>query len=84
MQKLNYCRPCTHDFGSVSLFDRHRLGTHEYTFRQGLDRDPPAENGRRCLSIQEMETKGWELDDRGRWVDPEKVAQARRAFAKAA
>ena len=64
--------------------DRHRVGVHEYTYGEGLRLNPPREDGRRCLSLEEMEGKGWELDARGRWVDPVKVEQARRAFAKAA
>jgi hypothetical protein len=28
-----------------------------------------------------MCTRGWELDGRGRWVDPAKVEQARKAFS---
>jgi hypothetical protein len=57
---LNLCRPCGLDFASVAAFDRHRVGDHE------LDH-PEHENGRRCLTVDEMPTKGMELDPRGRW-----------------
>jgi hypothetical protein len=41
-------------------------------------------NKRRCLDSQEMEAKGWELNERGRWVDPVRLQASRAAFAKAA
>jgi hypothetical protein len=40
--------------------------------------------GRRCLDEDEMEAKGWELNDRGRWVDPVRLHVSREAFARAA
>lgn len=79
---LNYCRPCGNDFGSVTLFDAHRVGKHEYTHAEGLQRTPPRSDGRRCLTVDEMHEKGWERNARERWIDPEKVAQARKAFPK--
>lgn len=65
---MNLCRRCRRDFGSVELFDRHRVGRHAYTFAEGLDRG--VEDGRRCLDAGEMEDAGWRLDSRGRWIDP--------------
>lgn len=56
--KMNYCRSCDQDFGSVSAFDRHRVGTHDYTYREGVKRDPPVEDGRRCLDLEELERGG--------------------------
>jgi hypothetical protein len=67
---LNLCCACLQDFGSVELFDRHRIGKHAYNFAEGLDMDPPREDGRRCLDPSEMESLGWRLNSRGRWVDP--------------
>src|SRR3954453_973250 len=53
----NYCRPCATDFGSVAAFDSHRTGVHEYTYSEGLLLNPPREDGRRCLSTQEIENR---------------------------
>lgn len=51
---MNLCVACGLDFGSVKAFDRHRVGTHEYTYSEGakLGRD----DGRRCLSEDEIES----------------------------
>jgi hypothetical protein len=57
---------------------------YEYTLEQGLKLDPPREDGRRCLDSNQMEAKGWGLDDRGRWLDPVRLQASREAFAKAA
>ena len=80
----NGCSGCGQDFTSTSLFDRHRVGRCEYTVEQGLELDPPCEDGRRCLDVDEMNAKGWELNDRGRWLDPVRLQASREAFAKAA
>lgn len=76
---LNYCRGCSQDFGSVELFDRHRVGKHDYTYIEGLQMKPRRIDGRRCLSVEEMVEKGWTLGMRGRWMDPAraKVVPAR-------
>jgi hypothetical protein len=80
----NGCSACGQDFTSTSLFDRHRVGLYRYTFEQGLKLDPAREDGRRCLDEDEMTAKGWELSDRGRWVDPVRLQASREAFARAA
>lgn len=81
MSYLNYCRACRTDFASVEAFDRHRVGSHEYTYAQGFEAAPPPgwavyhdpaewapnENGRRCLDPDEMVAAGLELDPRARW-----------------
>jgi hypothetical protein len=67
---VNLCRACGQDFGSVSLFDRHRVGVHAHTYSEGLKFDPPVEDGRRCLYVDEMKERGWTLGKRGRWLDP--------------
>lgn len=66
---MNLCC-CGEDFNSVELFDRHRVGTHAFTFLEGLRLDPPREDGRRCLDAAEMRELGWRLNGRGRWIDP--------------
>jgi hypothetical protein len=77
----NWCSACGQDFTSVELFDRHRVGVHAYTYTEGLKLDPPAEDGRRCLVIEEMQANGWTEDARGRWVDPARSERAREAFS---
>jgi hypothetical protein len=47
----NWCASCGEDFSSSTLFDRHRVGRHEYTQSDGLSFDPPREDGRRCLFL---------------------------------
>jgi hypothetical protein len=54
MTYLNLCRSCGCDFASVSGFDRHRAGSYQYTFSEGLELDPLREDGRRCLDADEM------------------------------
>ena len=81
---LNGCGACGSDFTSLELFDRHRVGTHAYTYVEGLRFDPPREDGRRCLSLEEMAAKGWEQDARSRWVDPARSGRASERFAEAA
>jgi hypothetical protein len=64
---MNLCRACRQDFGSVTAFDRHRVGKHAYTFPQGLDMEPSREDGRRCLDPDELEALGLVLNSLGRW-----------------
>ena len=56
--KLTGCRcqccACGEYFGSVAVFDRHRIGRH------GVDR--------RCLSRSDMSALGWVQNDRGFWI----------------
>jgi hypothetical protein len=80
---MNLCRSCNQDFGSVSLFDRHRVGAYEPGNYKGHIEDWSPELGRRCLDEEEMTERGWELDARGRWTDPVQVERARRNFAPA-
>lgn len=64
---MNLCTSCGADFSSVSAFDRHRIGSNQYDFREGLEMDPPRLDGRRCMDEAEMLAGGLELDRRGRW-----------------
>jgi hypothetical protein len=61
---MNLCRGCGQDFSSVKTFDRHRVGGHEYLW------SPERPNGRRCLSVSEIQGLGWTLNKWGRWLDP--------------
>jgi hypothetical protein len=78
LDPLNQCSACGADFTSVRLFDAHRVGVHEY------DCSPERPDGRRCLSSEEKQAKGWEKDGRGRWFDPARVADARARLRPAA
>ncbi|SRR5580765_2275242 len=49
-----YCTSCGRDFSGDKLFDRHRIGKHEYTYSEGLNSIPPLEDGRRCMTTDEM------------------------------
>jgi hypothetical protein len=46
------------DFAGDSYFDKHRIGTHAYTYLEGLKFNPPVEDGRRCMSLEEMRKVG--------------------------
>ena len=83
MTNLNLCRSCGCDFASVSAFDRHRTGSYEYTFVEGLALDPSRDDGRRCQDADEMTGAGMALDARGRWTIAADVERARRGFARA-
>jgi hypothetical protein len=81
---LNGCSGCGCDFTSVAIFDLHRVGKHAYSYSEGVAMEPMRENGRRCLTSDEMSERGWSIDPKGRWFDPERVEAARRAFSYAA
>ena len=80
----NLCRSCRQDFSSVKMFDAHRVGVHDYTYSEGVSMEPTREDGRRCLDPTEMKAKGWALDSRGHWCNPEASAAAREAFEELA
>ena len=78
---LNLCTACGHDFGGITLFDRHRVGEYPQTgpadYRDRLtlglvpkDEDWKPAFGRRCLDTEEMLAKGWHQDPKGRWRLP--------------
>jgi hypothetical protein len=56
---LSFCTTCGHDFSGDRMFDRHRVGKHDYTYTEGLRMSPPREDGRRCLTPEEMRELGW-------------------------
>jgi hypothetical protein len=65
---MNTCGACGEDFGSLAAFDLHRIGKHEYTYDEGVRMDPPREDGRRCLTGDEMRgSPSFEVNRRGRW-----------------
>lgn len=77
---MNLCSGCGEDFGSVAAFDAHRIGTFAYTLENGLKLDPPREDGRRCLDIDEFPAKGFVRNARGAW-SLEKALLAARALS---
>ena len=79
---MNLCRSCSLDFGSLWAFDAHRVGKHAYTYLEGLDMDPPCEDGRRCLTEPEMTAAGWNRGSSGRWRTPSRVAVSARRGAQ--
>jgi hypothetical protein len=64
---LNLCSGCREDFGSLTMFDAHRVGKHAYTLTEGWRMESPREDGRCCLSVDEMLERGWKRDRHGRW-----------------
>jgi len=75
---VTLCRPCGEQFSGTSAFDRHRVGTHEYTFQQGIDHG--VDDGRRCLAPSEMIAKGMSLNAKGCWQIDASVESARDYF----
>ena len=74
---MNLCRACNENFGSVLAFDKHRVGKHAYTFKEGLMMYPPKANGRRCLSTEEMVESGFVKNTRDTWSLQETLEKAR-------
>jgi hypothetical protein len=72
---MNVCGACGLDFGGIAAFDAHRVGRHEYTLAQGLQMDPPREDGRRCLDLDELLGLGFVQNAYGRWTTPENVSR---------
>jgi hypothetical protein len=58
------CGDCGSDFGGQTILRRHRAGS---------------KRSKRCLTATEMKSKGWRLDDKGRWrlPAPERFKNAR-------
>ena len=54
------CPACGDYFGSVVVFDRHRVGN--------FGRPGEIVNTRRCLAPAEMEARGWVRNQRGFWI----------------
>lgn len=56
------CSCCGERFNSVSIFDRHRVGSYQECSAL-----------RRCLSIDEMVVRGWERNARGFWIERQRI-----------
>ena len=70
---LNFCRSCNRDFSSVSAFDKHRVGKHEYVY------DLFHQDGRRCMTFDELKENGFDLNQRNRWFLVEDAERLRKA-----
>jgi hypothetical protein len=66
----NQCSACGEDFAAVSAFERHRVGKHDRDF------SPEYPEGRRCLSLEELIERGFNLNQHGRWQAPMKDGAA--------
>lgn len=64
---MTFCSDCREHFGSTGAFDEHRIGSCAYTYAEGLDMDPPREDGRRCLDPTELREHGWYKNGLGHW-----------------
>ncbi len=80
---MNYCRNCEQDFSSIAAFDKHRVGVHAYTYSEGVAMEPMREDGRRCLTTDELRASGFRQNVRGRWELAASADRARAAFPKA-
>jgi hypothetical protein len=61
---VTVCASCNLDFTGVRDFDSNRVGRYEYAW--SLDR----QDGRRCLSVADLEGAGWTQDRLSRWGHP--------------
>ena len=78
---MNVCGACGRDFASVSSFDAHRVGRHRYTYSEGLEHDPPRNDGRRCLNDAEIADL-FVVDGRGRLTLASQVGKAAGYFGR--
>jgi hypothetical protein len=86
---VNFCSACGEDFGSVESFDAHRVGRFpqvgpsEY---EGSIEDWAPDKGRRCLTVEEMESgsfRGRQLvrNKCGRWSLEKRLNRSRESFS---
>jgi len=80
---MNLCMSCGKDFAGANSFDAHRVGRHSYTYSEGVKMEPIREDGRRCLSVEEIEALGYEKNDQDRWFHAASAKQVRESFAAA-
>ena len=73
---------CGEKFGSKRAFDGHRVGEHDHTLTEGLRMNPSLEDGRRCLSVDEMQAKGWMQDELGVWIIHKWDSEAKERTAR--
>jgi hypothetical protein len=62
------CASCGELFNSVSVFNRHRVGGWE---NRGTNRH--------CLTIPQLQAKGWSLNARFFWIERSRIDKGRRS-----
>ena len=60
------CPACGEYFNRVSTFDRHRSGSYAKPGEWSGDR--------RCLTVSEMQAKGWMKNSAGFWITGRRLA----------
>jgi hypothetical protein len=78
---MNRCATCGLDFSSVRAFDTHHVGKHQYTHEEGVAMKPPRDDGRRCLTEDELRAAGFSHNARGRWGLTADMVRARQRFS---
>jgi hypothetical protein len=58
---MNKCSGCGKDFRSGGAFEMHRIGKFE---------PKPGQEGRRCMTTDEMIAAGMQQDGKGTWRGP--------------
>lgn len=56
------CPTCGRPFSSVREFDRHRIGSYAKPGKM--------KGNRRCLTVAELEARGWRTNPRGFYMQP--------------
>ena len=85
---MNLCTTCGEDFGSLEAFDAHRVGDYlqrgpsEYG---GSLEDWAPVKGRRCLTVEEMESGSFRgrqfvRNGHGRWSLEKRLNRSRKRF----
>jgi hypothetical protein len=77
---MNVCGACGRDFSSIRAFDSHRVGRHAYLHAEGLKMHPSRDDGRRCLTEDELHAAGFAQNGRGRWGLTDEMERARQRF----
>jgi len=78
---MNLCTSCGIDFSSLRSFEKHRVGKHAYTQNEGLAMNPARNDGRRCLTLDELRAAGFVQNSRGRWGPAQDMERARQRFS---
>jgi hypothetical protein len=86
---MNLCTACGEDFGSLEAFDAHRVGSYPQRgpseFIGSIEEWTP-EKGRRCLTVEEMESGSFRgrqfvRNGRGRWSLERRLDRSRERFS---
>jgi hypothetical protein len=79
----NICGGCTLIFGSLTAFDKHRVGGYKGFIYELAETGLPTgkilgerPSTRRCLTVEEIQALGMVQNDRGWWI--EELTEAKR------